>query len=68
MPRLSEELRDRRFDWFHPLCNLRLLEFDGCDRGGNLEDVLREGSLEIFSRCFGKTLLVFLEHAGEAIE
>src|ERR1700733_3145594 len=68
IPGLSEELRDRRFDWCHPLLELRLREFDGCDSGRNLEDVLLDRSLEISSRCFGETLLVFLEHAGKAVE
>ena len=56
------------FNRFHPILDLRLHQFDGSDRSGNLEDILLERGFKIPSRCFGKTLIVFLEHADEPIK
>ena len=38
---------DLGFDRFHPLLDLRLRKFDGCDACGDLEDMFRERGLEI---------------------
>src|SRR5215468_4348353 len=47
MPGCSQEFWERSFDGFHPLLELGLGKFDGCDGCGDLEDVFLQRGLEI---------------------